>query len=43
MADGMTDAGAKRTLIGIAQAYELLAKRAEEKTLQQQAFADGDA
>jgi len=33
MADNMSDAGAKKTLTGIAEAYDALAKRAEQKTL----------
>lgn len=33
MAEGMIDSGAKRTLNDIAQAYDALAKRAEEKTI----------
>ena len=33
MADNMIDAGARKTLNGIAEAYEALAKRAEDKTL----------
>lgn len=34
MADGMRDAGAKRTLNGIAEAYDALAKRAEKQTIE---------
>jgi len=33
MADNMSDTGARKTLNGIAEAYEALAKRAERKTL----------
>lgn len=33
MADGMSDAGARKTLNGIAEAYDALAKRAEQQTL----------
>lgn len=32
MAEGMSDVGAKKTLIGIAETYEAMLKRAEEKT-----------
>jgi hypothetical protein len=32
MADDMTDAGARKTLISIAEAYDAIAKRAEKKT-----------
>jgi hypothetical protein len=33
MADGMNDPGARKTLIGIAETYEAMLKRAEEKIL----------
>jgi hypothetical protein len=33
MAENLSDAGAKKTLNGIAEAYDALAKRAERQTL----------
>jgi len=32
MADGMSDPGAKKTLIGIAEAYEQMVKRSERRS-----------
>lgn len=48
MADGMSDPGAKKTLTGIAEAYEQMIKRAERQTgcaapVGERAKADGQA